>query len=155
MWVVGRMHECFSERMSFDKGQRAGCDLWRADRVHKVRLIPAFFELLLYLKRKERSFSLCFRTYGQDQLSRCCAARRGARRWSWRDLVGMPCVGNACSCTTLQAFRARHPAQAIKLHSEIPSNSANNSVGMARNLPKPPRMRSNLPDSDKTAQILV
>lgn len=31
-----------------------------------VRLIPAFFELLLELKRHKRSFTLCFRTFGDD-----------------------------------------------------------------------------------------
>lgn len=31
-----------------------------------VRIIPAFFELLLWLKREKRSFSICFRTFGED-----------------------------------------------------------------------------------------
>lgn len=31
-----------------------------------VRLIPAFFELLLSLKRQKRSFSICFRTFGEE-----------------------------------------------------------------------------------------
>jgi len=35
----------------------------------EVRLIPAFFELLLWLKREKRSFSLCFRTFGEDLAS--------------------------------------------------------------------------------------
>lgn len=33
---------------------------------HPVQLIPAFFELLLRLKRDKRSFTLCFRTFGED-----------------------------------------------------------------------------------------
>jgi len=34
-----------------------------------VQLIPAFFELLLSLKRNKRSFTLCFRTFGEDMQS--------------------------------------------------------------------------------------
>lgn len=39
--------------------------LKRADNTD-VRIIPAFFELLLFLKKEKRSFTLCFRTFGAD-----------------------------------------------------------------------------------------
>jgi len=47
----------------------------------EVTLIPAFFELLLHLKRERRSFTLCFRTFGEDmeviaeELTRFCEGK--------------------------------------------------------------------------------
>lgn len=47
----------------------------------EVRLIPAFFELLIFLKQSGRSFTVCFRTFGEDldkvakELTQFCEGR--------------------------------------------------------------------------------
>lgn len=45
--------ECVKQRMVWKNGE-------------KVILLPAFFELLRYLKTNRRSFTICFRTFGED-----------------------------------------------------------------------------------------